>query len=80
MRDKIRGFIIDNFMSGRGKLQDNDLLFESGIIDSLGFIKLLVFIEKEFDIFVDMGEITIDNFSTINSIVDTLKKKCSHCL
>lgn len=74
MQDKIRSFIIDNFMFGKGKLRDDDSLFDSGIIDSLGFIKLLVFIEKEFNISLDMGEITIENFSTINNIVDTLKE------
>ncbi len=75
MREKIRGFILENFMFGEKSLKDDDQLFESGIIDSLGFIKLLTFIERTFNISINMSEITIDKFSTINEIVTTIESK-----
>ena len=75
MKEKIKKFIIEDFMFGKGDLKDNEPLFESGIIDSLGFIKLLVFIEKKFDVFIDMSEITIGKFNTIDDIVKTIKDK-----
>ncbi len=75
MREKIRNFILENFMFGEKSLKDNDQLFESGIIDSLGFIKLLTFVEKTFNISINMSEITIDKFSTINGIIATIESK-----
>lgn len=75
MKDKIKDFIISTFMYGEGSLKDDEPLFDSGIIDSLGLIKLLSFIEKEFDIQVDMSDITMDNFASVNNIAATINKK-----
>ncbi|MCF7907333.1 MAG: acyl carrier protein [Candidatus Omnitrophica bacterium] len=75
MKDKIRNFIISNFMFDEGSLGDDDLLFETGIIDSMGFIKLLAFIDKTFNLSMDMSEISIDNFNTLNNIVKSLERK-----
>ncbi|NQT90741.1 MAG: acyl carrier protein [Candidatus Omnitrophica bacterium] len=75
MKEKIRKFIIDNFMYGKGKLKDDISLFDSGIMDSLGFIKLLAFIEKTFRVSIDMSEVAIDNFDTVDEIVKTVSKK-----
>jgi acyl carrier protein len=75
MKDKLRKFIIDNFMFGEGSVEDDKSLFESGIIDSLGFIKLLAFIEEEMKVPIDMSEVTVDNFQTINNMVKTIESK-----
>ena len=37
MKEDIRKFIIDEFMNGEGAVSDDEKLFDSGIIDSLGF-------------------------------------------
>lgn len=75
MKEKLKKFIIENFMEGGGILEDNEPLFDSGIIDSLGFIKLLAFIEGEFKVSIDMIEVSIDNFRTIDDIIKILEKK-----
>ena len=75
MKEQIKKFIINNFMFGEGILKDDDPLFESGIIDSLGFIKLLAFIEEKFKVCIDMGEVTIEKFNTINEMMKTLENK-----
>lgn len=43
---------------------DTDL-FESGALDSLGFVDLVVRLEEEFGIQVPVAEVGIDNFRTI---------------
>lgn len=75
MEQIIKKFILENFLYGEGDLKNDESLFESGIIDSLGFIKLLAFIEKTFDVSIDMSEVTIENFNTINQIVETIRNK-----
>lgn len=75
MKDQIKKFIIDTFMYGEGNLKDDEPLFESGIIDSMGFIKLLTFIEKTFNVPVDMSEVTMDKFGTVNDIVQVINSK-----
>ena len=73
-KDKIKKYIIDNFMNGDGSIGDDDQLFESGIIDSIGFIKLLTYIESSFNIPLDISEFTIDSGS-INGIMQLVNDK-----
>ncbi len=75
MKDQIKRFIIDTFMYGEGELADDQALFDSGIIDSLGFIKLLAFIEDTFKITIDRSEVGIESFNTVNDIVSTIQSK-----
>lgn len=73
-KDKIKKYIIDTFMSGEGSIGDDDQLFETGIIDSIGFIKLLSFIESTFNIPLDISEFTIESGS-INGIMQLVNDK-----
>jgi len=75
VKEKIKHFIIENFLFSERGLKDDEPLFESGIIDSLGLIKLIAFIEEKFNVSIDMSEIMIENFNTVNDIMETLKSR-----
>lgn len=75
MREQIKKFITENFLFSGKPLKDEEPLFDSGIIDSLGFIQLLAFIEKAFNVHLDMSEITMEKFSTVKDIEETIKSK-----
>ncbi len=49
-------------------LKNDTLLLETGILDSLALLKLLVFLEEEFNVPVDEFELIPDNFNTVNAI------------
>jgi acyl carrier protein len=49
-------------------LKDDTPLLESGILDSLALLRLLVFLEEEFNVPVDDFEVIPENFETIDSI------------
>ena len=74
IKDNIKEYIIKTFMNGEGSIGDNDQLFESGIIDSIGFIKLLSFIESTFNTPLDISEFSIDS-GTINGITEMINDK-----
>ena len=74
VKDKIRDYIITTFMNGEGQLTDDEQLFESGIIDSIGFIKLLSYIESTFNTPMDISEFSIDS-GTINGITRMVNDK-----
>jgi acyl carrier protein len=74
VKDKIREYIIVTFMNGEGKITDDEQLFESGIIDSIGFIKLLSFIESTFNTPMDISEFSIDS-GTLNGITQMVNNK-----
>ena len=53
---------------------DEDLL-EKGIIDSLGIMKLILFMEKTFGITVAEEEILPENFQCLNNMVKFVEQK-----
>ena len=55
---------------GRG-----DDLIESGIIDSLGILKLLAFLEAKFSIHIADEELIPENFQSIESIESFISRK-----
>lgn len=75
LKKQIKDFIIKTFMFDKGSLRDDQSLFASGIIDSLGFIKLLAFIEKTFSVSIKPSEVVIENFDSVNKIVKLIEKK-----
>ena len=50
-----------------GVTVDSDLL-TSGLIDSFGVMRLVAHVQECFDITVPPGELTIENFGTINAL------------
>ena len=53
--------------------QDDELLL-SGMIDSLGIMLLVSFIAEKTDYEVPPQDVTIENFSTIRTLVDYLNR------
>lgn len=53
---------------------DTDLL-GSGILDSLGMVQLIAFVEKEFEVKVDPEDMVIENFMNINSVCAYISSK-----
>ncbi len=75
MKEQVRRFVVDTFLYGEGTVQDDQALFDSGIIDSLGFVKLLAFIESTFQVSLDMSEVDMASFNTLDDIVKTIQEK-----
>ena len=56
-------------------VQDNQSLIDAGIIDSLGVLKLLAFLDETFGIIPLEEELNPETFSSINSICDFVERK-----
>ena len=77
-QDRVRQFIIQEFMHGKGELKDDRPLFKSGIVDSLGFITLLAWLEKTFEISFEQKELNLEELNSVNAIAGLIKKKKEH--
>lgn len=76
--DMIRSFIISTIIddpNGNNNLKDTDALLESGILDSMGIMKLLSFLEEKFSVSLESGELTPENFETVKSIAGLIESK-----
>lgn len=57
------------------EFHENSDLLGSGIIDSLGMMRLIVFLETEFDVKIPPEEMLIENFMTVSHIQAYIKNK-----
>ena len=77
MRDMIRGFISENFLFNAGDraFGDADSFIGEGIIDSMGIMELVDFIEKSFGIKVEDAELVPENLDSVEKIIGFVGKK-----
>lgn len=59
-------------------LNDDDDLFEMGIANSLFAIQLMTFIEKTFALEVELEDLDIQNFKSLNASTAFIMKKNGH--
>jgi acyl carrier protein len=57
------------------ELKEGENLLANGIMDSLGILKLVSFIEQKFDIRVPDEDVTVQNFRTLKDIANYLESK-----
>ena len=73
---RIHTFVEDDLLMGQGvEFDGDDSLLEEGIIDSLGLLDVVTFIETEFGISVDDADVTLDNFGSVNTIASYVESK-----
>jgi len=60
---------------GKKSLDPNEDLLEQGIIDSLGIMKLVLFLEESYGIQVDDQDITPENFQCLSSMVKYVEQQ-----
>jgi acyl carrier protein len=66
----IRAFITDNFLfrDDRAGLGDDESLIDAGLIDSMGILELVAFLESRFGLQVADSDIVPANMDSIRSI------------
>jgi len=76
IKEKIRSFIVENFLFGdAGELNDETSFLNDGIIDSTGILELVDFIESEFGISINDDELIPENLDSIKNVTAYLNKK-----
>ena len=73
IKDTVRKFIAT--ASNIANLDDDNNLFESGIVNSLFAVQLMTFIEKTFAIEVEMDDLDIENFKSLNATTAFVMRK-----
>ena len=74
LTQELLAFVSTELVGKRHQLEldaDDDLL-GSGLVDSLGVMRLIHFIESRYDVTVPPDDVTIENFMTARTIVTYL--------
>jgi len=74
--DKIRAYVADHFLCEFGdELNDDSDLFAAGIVDSFGFVELVVFLESQFSIKFEGEELVADGLNSVSNMVSSVSRK-----
>ena len=73
----LKRFIIDEIATelDLNDLDESQSLLETGILDSLGILKLVAFIEAEFLVKIEDEELIPENFETLSEISRMISNK-----
>ena len=72
---KLIAYIVSDVLldSSQFELAVDDDLLEDGLVDSLGIMKLLAYIESEFGFAVPAQDVTVETFMSVDAIVAYLE-------
>jgi len=73
VREAVTRFLLSSI--NLAKLNDEDDLFESGIVNSLFAVQLMTFLEKTFLMEVGMDDLDIENFKSVNATTAFVMRK-----
>ena len=75
IKGKIRNFILKSSYLPEDKVKNDTLIFVQGILDSMGFITLINYLEESFSLVANDNDLVETNFESVNAIADFVVKK-----
>jgi methoxymalonate biosynthesis acyl carrier protein len=76
IKETVKDFIFRSI--NVANLDENENLFESGLVNSLFAVQLMKFIEKTFAIEVGTDDLDIENFKSLNAMTAFVLQKNGH--
>jgi acyl carrier protein len=75
--ERTRTYVLEQFLYARTDVQlsEDEPLFERGIVDSMGVVEVVQFLEQEYGILIDDDEVTEQHFRSLRSIADYVCSK-----
>lgn len=78
LQEEIREFIMATFpMARKRKITPEESLLETGIIDSLGVLEIVAYLDDQLGVQFEEEDLTQDNFQNVNAIVQFVERKRS---
>jgi acyl carrier protein len=72
IEEQLTTYFRENFAAD---VNSDTALIESGLIDSMGVMELVEYLERSFGIEMDMDDMTVDRFGTITAIKQLITEK-----
>ena len=66
IKEKVRAFIQQSLQLY--EVEDDDNIFEAGLVHSLFAMQIIIFIEKEFGVELELDQVQLENLASIDAI------------
>lgn len=76
-KEALRAYILSEFLPGESprNLKDDTPLRTSGVLNSMGLLRLVSFVEDKYGIELEAHETGIEDFHTIDAIANLIERK-----
>ena len=77
LREQIRDYIIENFLFGDAEPLTGDeiSLLDKGIIDSVGVMELVAYLESDHGLNIEDADLVPDNLDSVANLVGFVERK-----
>ena len=76
IEDEIREFVLQNlYFSEDNSIGDEDSFLKTGVIDSMGVMELVSFVQSRFGISVAPAEVVVENFDSVRQLAAFIRRK-----
>ena len=75
IQHSVRNFLTEHFLCGHAEQLPDDTSLLGDVIDSVGVLHLVIFIQDRFGIEVDDDEVIPSNLDTVNNLVSYVARK-----
>jgi acyl carrier protein len=74
---ELRKFVIDNFLFGEGEtgLSNEGSFLEKGLVDSMGILTLVAFVQEKYAITVADGDLVPEHWDSVKRIAEFVQSK-----
>lgn len=79
MKEEIKSYIVQELLGGKkgSELSTDEDILSTGIIDSMGAMQLINFIENKFEVKIPPEDMVIENFITIDAMENYIENRKS---
>ncbi len=75
IKEEVRNYLKEASLSSGDSIKDDTMIFDTGVLDSMGLLFLIEFLNEQYQITVEDEELQPNNFESINNITDFIRRK-----
>lgn len=77
IKEEVRAFLVETFMyrAAVDTIGDGASLIDAGVLDSVGVLTLVTFLEEKFEITISDDEVEPENLESVDAITAFVAKK-----
>jgi len=75
LETKVMDFVKTSFPVGGMDIEASTSLVDNGVIDSMGIIEIIDYVESNFEIKIPDEDVTLEQFGSVESIVSYISEK-----
>lgn len=73
--EELKDFVNEELLNGEEDIDVEENLLRDGMIDSIGMVRFVTYIQENYDLIIPAEDLTIENFQSLQIIADYLNNR-----